>query len=190
MEFNSNIGTQLGNEGFKKGLNKQSNKIIVSVFGLTVNPNISTDPVKDKEKHLAVHNAMMKKTQEIFGSENEFKKYVTFRKASEGHKWDDNYINKVDLIPSLEYGRNKWHLQAFIEIRHKSNILLDRQAFIDAYAKALNISPSSVHIDIKTAYKDIRYAQQLRETYTKKGGRSVDDDIESMRNYPLKGRTH
>ncbi len=136
--FDTDIGTQKGNEKALKA-NKRS------VFSLTINPNVSSE--LGTQFHDDLHERMLNKTTELFGSEQGFASLVKFKNPE--HSFCDRYIKSIELKPTVEYGAlKKWHLQAYIAIEHQSNIQLDRIKLINEYAKAANVKPENVHINI------------------------------------------
>lgn len=138
VKFETDIGTQKGNEKALKA-NKRS------VFSLTVNPNVSSEI--GTQFHYDLHDRLLNKTQELFGSEEAFAKLIKFKNPE--HSFCDEYIKSIELVPTVEYGAlKKWHLQAYINIEHQSNIQLDRTKLINEYAKAANVKPENVHINI------------------------------------------
>lgn len=176
--FTANIGTQIGNETKKKRAPRNK----TSTFGITINPSIKTFP--SEEKHKIVHDCLLKIATDIFGSENNFKNYVRFRK--EGESWTPEFITKVeDNNITIEYSsKNYWHIQGAIHIKHRSNILLNIDEFKKKTVKELNdcliplniigtlLTPSNIYVHIQTGY----------------GNKYISEDIQRAIDYPLKDR--
>lgn len=153
MEFDSSIGIQKDSD-----INKKDKE---SVFSLTINPNINTKPGTSQYEELKAK--MMKTTQEIFGSPLSFKPYIKFRNNK--HDFNATYIKGIELKPTIEYGpQGRFHLQAFIKIKHRSNIQLNRELFVEKYAEGIGIKESQVYINIEVeGYKKKTNEEKMRD---------------------------
>lgn len=155
------IGTQFGAE-----LETKDKIVHDSVFSLTINPNISSD--KDSEFHKKYHDKLLAGTNAIFGDDERFlNNFITYMKEGEGR---DKVIS-MDGDLTLEYGRTKkWHVQAAIDIKHRTMLRLNKNRLVEEYAKICNVPASAIHIDIKVA------------------GWEKKTDAQKIKNYVLKSR--
>ncbi len=153
-----NRGTQLGSENVEREH--------YSAFGITVNPNISTIP--GTKKHEAVHTLIEAVADNLFGTEDDTAqvgKLVRYLIPGEGPekiiKWDE-------VRCTTEYGNNKWHIQAFVGIHHRTKVQLNIDRLRNVTASIFKVSPDTIHVNIEAKYKKDPYA--------------------AARDYPLKSR--
>lgn len=152
FKFKADIRSQGDNVGKKK---KPSIK--TSVFGITLNPNISTIP--GAKKHKEVHDNLLEIASLLFGSEEGLKDVIGFRTSE--HEWNDKYIIELkENNHTVEYDEkhHKLHLQGLIHIRHRSNIYININLLKNITANILNIDKESIHCTIKTNYNEKKAA--------------------------------
>lgn len=150
MAFNGvvNIGSQKGNE--------QDHTHVLSPFGITINPNISSHPTDIHYK--VINDKLLEVCEELFNNEKTFKSLIVYKdpKYSKLDKLDAWTKAKCEIQTanvSVEYGaQNKLHIQAAVHIKHNSIIMLDKNKMVKAVADKLQIPVANIYCHIQTVY--------------------------------------
>lgn len=147
VEFKASGFSQLRSDNLEG--TKKAKKLKDSTFGLLINPNI----ILEKDNLQDVHDQLETVSNKLWKTKSGFKDIVVFRNDD---TWSSKTIKSVRNEYAIEYGKEskKLHIHVASQIKHWSNIHLNREKIIEEYATALAIKPKSIYLKIKTSYNE------------------------------------
>lgn len=125
---------------------KKAKPMQISAFKVLINPNIKV--LEDDEDFKDIHDKVYEVSEGIFDDLSTFKEFVQFK---DGKKWGKGVVKSVENYYTVEYGpqNRTFHVNAYCEIHHFSNIQLDIKKLRSEYGDHLGIEPKAVFVNIQ-----------------------------------------